>query len=57
MLCQSRLSEGTKQAVRETISGQQWSLEEILAKINQMTQTLEKRNRKVIQAWRNILRA
>jgi phosphomannomutase len=57
MLCQSRLSENTEKAVREVISKQQWSMAEILAKIDQMAQTLEKRNRKVIQAWRNILSA
>ena len=57
MLCQSRLSEHTEQAVREVISKQQWKLAEILAKIDQMTQTLEKRNRKVIQAWRRALSA
>jgi len=57
MLCQSRLSEHTQQAVREVISKQQWSKAEILAKINQMTQILEKRNRKVIQAWYKTLSA
>jgi len=57
MLCQSRLSERTERTVRELISSHQWAMADILAKIDQMTQTLEKRNRKVIQAWRNILRA
>lgn len=57
MLCQSRLSEHTEQAVREVISKQKWSMEDILAKINQMTQILEKRNRKVIQAWYKTLSA
>lgn len=56
MLCQSRLSKHTEQAVRETISKHEWSMEDILWKINQMTQTLEKRNRKVIQAWHSALR-
>jgi phage FluMu gp28-like protein len=51
MLCQSRLSEHTEQAVRGVIASRQWDLADILAKINLMTQTLEKRNRKVIQAW------
>jgi len=55
MLCQSRLSDGTEKAVREVIAAHQWSTADILAKIDQMTQTLEKRNRKVIQAWRSAL--
>ncbi len=57
MLCQSRLSEHTEQAVREVISNQGWSVADILSKINQMTQTLEKRNRKVIQSWHKALSA
>lgn len=57
MLCQSRLSEHTEQAVRAAISDNQWELADILAKINLMTQTLEKRNRKVIQAWHRALSA
>jgi phosphomannomutase len=57
MLCQSRLSEHTERAVREAISNQGWSIADILSKINQMTQTLEKRNRKVIQAWYKALSA
>jgi len=57
MLCQSRLSEHTERAVREAISNQGWSISDILSKINQMTQTLEKRNRKVIQAWHKALNA
>jgi len=57
MLCQSRLSDRTEQAVREVISRQQWSIADILAKIDLMTQTLEKRNRKVIQAWHKALSA
>ena len=57
MLCQSRLSEHTEQAVREAISNQGWNIADILSKINQMTQTLEKRNRKVIQAWHKALSA
>ncbi|HOU00537.1 MAG TPA: hypothetical protein PLE00_07665, partial [Anaerolineaceae bacterium] len=57
MLCQSRLSDRTEQAVREVISRQHWSMADILAKIDLMTQTLEKRNRKVIQAWHKALSA
>ncbi len=57
MLCQSRLSEQTERAVRLTISDNQWDTRDILSKINQMTQTLEKRNRKVIQAWHKALSA
>ena len=55
MLCQSRLSQQTEQAVRKTISNHQWEMQDILAKIDLMTQTLEKRNRKVIQAWKKAL--
>lgn len=51
MLCQSRLSDVTENTVRSVIADHQWLKTDILAKINQMTQTLEKRNRKVIQAW------
>ena len=57
MLCQSRLSDRTEQAVREVIAKYQWSMADILAKIDLMTQTLEKRNRKVIQAWHKALSA
>lgn len=57
MLCQSRLSDHTEKAVRDVIASQQWDLADILAKIDLMTQTLEKRNRKVIQAWRHALNA
>jgi len=57
MLCQSRLSAHTELAVREVIAKQSWDLKDILAKIDLMTQTLEKRNRKVIQAWRKVLSA
>lgn len=55
MLCQSRLSEHTKSAVKEVIARQGWDLADILAKIDLMTQTLEKRNRKVIRAWHEAL--
>ena len=55
MLCQSRLSQQTEKAVRKTISNHQWEMQDILAKIDLMTQTLEKRNRKVIQAWKKAL--
>ncbi len=57
MLCQSRLSQQTEKAVRKTISNHQWEMQDILAKIDLMTQTLEKRNRKVIQAWKKALSA
>ena len=57
MLCQSRLSKYTEQAVREVIVNQHWNLADILAKIDLMTKTLEKRNRNVIQAWYKALSA
>jgi phosphomannomutase len=57
MLCQSRLSDRTEQAVREVIAKYQWNMADILAKIDLMTQTLEKRNRKVILAWHKALSA
>ncbi len=55
MLAQSQLSPATLAAVRETIAKQGWELENIVNKIQRMTQTLEKRNRKVIGAWEKAL--
>ncbi|MGI6259292.1 MAG: hypothetical protein ACOYKC_05485 [Anaerolineaceae bacterium] len=55
MLAQSQLSQATLAAVRETIAKRGWELEDIVNKIQRMTQTLEKRNRKVIGAWEKAL--
>lgn len=51
MLSQSQLTEFTLRAVQETILYNEWDVNDIIVKIQQMTQTLEKRNRKVIGAW------
>lgn len=51
MLAQSQLSPRTLEAVKETILASDWKTEDILEKAQQMTQTLEKRNRKVIAGW------
>lgn len=51
MLAQSQLSSRTLSTVKETIVRNDWGVNDIISKIQQMTQTLEKRNRKVIGAW------
>ncbi len=55
MLAQSKLTPLTLKAVKETIAENGWGVEEIVSKIQRMTQTLEKRNRKVIGAWEKAL--
>ena len=55
MLTQSQLTPLTLKAVNETIAGNGWEVVDVIAKIQQMTQTLEKRNRKVIAAWEKAL--
>lgn len=55
MLAQSQLSQNTLRAVRETVAERGWDLADIVDKIQQMTQTLEKRNRKVIGFWKQAL--
>lgn len=56
MLSQSQLTDATLRAVRETILYNEWDANDITAKIQQMAQTLEKRNRKVIGAWEAALK-
>jgi len=51
MLSQSQLTDATLRAVQETILYNEWDVNDITTKIQQMAQTLEKRNRKVIGAW------
>jgi hypothetical protein len=55
MLAQSQLSPQTLKAVQETIDQNGWETADIVSKIQRMTQTLEKRNRKVIGAWEEAL--
>jgi ABC-type transporter Mla subunit MlaD len=55
MLAQSQLTQLTLAAVKEAIAENGWEVAEIVGKIQQMTQSLEKRNRKVIGAWENAL--
>ncbi len=55
MLAQSQLTPLTLRAVTETIAENGWEVADVIAKIQQMTQTLEKRNRKVIGAWETAL--
>jgi phosphomannomutase len=56
MLAQSQLTDATLRAVRETILYNEWDVNDIISKIQQMAQTLEKRNRKVIGAWEEALK-
>ncbi|MEL7626256.1 MAG: hypothetical protein AAGU15_05300 [Anaerolineaceae bacterium] len=56
MLSQSQLTSETLRSVKGTIEEKGWDLEDVIAKIQLMTQTLEKRNRKVIGAWKEALR-
>jgi hypothetical protein len=55
MLAQSKLSSKTLKAVQDTIAENGWQVADIITKIQRMTQTLEKRNRKVIGAWKEAL--
>jgi len=56
MLTQSKLSPRTLETVKQTIEEKGWQKAEIITKIQEMMQTLEKRNRKVIAAWEEALR-
>ncbi len=55
MLSQSQLTQLTLKTVKETIANNGWEVTDIVNKIQRMTQTLEKRNRKVIRAWEEAL--
>ncbi len=55
MLAQAQLTPQTLKAVKETIAENGWEVGNVIARIQQMTQTLEKRNRKVIGAWEKAL--
>ena len=55
MLAQSKLTPRTLKAVKETIAENGWEVEDIVSKIQRMTQSLEKRNRKVIGVWEKAL--
>ena len=51
MLAQTRLTEKTKQAVRETIQQNGWAMAEVIAKLVKSMQVLENRNRKIAGKW------
>ncbi len=51
MLTQTTMTADTLVLVKQLIEKRGWDKQDILAKIQQMTQTLEKRNRKVISTW------
>ena len=51
MLTQSTMTADTLALVKQLIGERGWNKQDILAKIQQMLQTLEKRNRKVITTW------
>jgi len=56
MLTQTTMTADTLALVKQLIEEREWDLQDILAKIQQMQQTLEKRNRKVISTWFESLR-
>lgn len=51
MLTQTTMTADTLVLVKQLIEKRGWDKQDILAKIQQMLQTLEKRNRKVISTW------
>lgn len=51
MLTQTTMTADTLALVKQLIEKRGWDKQDILAKIQQMLQTLEKRNRKVISTW------
>lgn len=55
MLAQAQLTPTTLRAVMETIAKNGWEIADVVSKIQQMIQTLEKRNRKVIGSWEKAL--
>jgi len=57
MLCQTSLTPAILAFVQGLIKEKGWDLADILSKIQQMTFTLEKRNRKVIGKWYDALQA
>jgi len=57
MLCQTSLTLAILAVVQGLIKEKGWDLADILNKIQQMTFTLEKRNRKVIGKWYDALQA
>lgn len=56
MLTQTTMTADTNTLVKQLILDRGWDLQDILDKIQEMSQTLEKRNRKVINTWFNSLR-
>ncbi|MEA4811787.1 MAG: hypothetical protein VB108_04380 [Anaerolineaceae bacterium] len=57
MLCQTSMSPEILKVVKAVIEAEGWNKADILAKIEQMTFILEKRNRKVISKWFEALKA
>jgi hypothetical protein len=57
MLCQTSLTPAILGVVLGLVEKEGWNLEDILRKIQQITFTLEKRNRKVIGKWFEALQA
>jgi len=51
MLAQTRLTEKTKNAVKETIQQNDWELGSVTAKLEKSMQVLENRNRKIAGKW------
>jgi phosphomannomutase len=56
MLTQTSLSPELLALVRQIISSRGWQMEDVLEKIERLTPTLEKRNRKVLGQWQQALR-
>ena len=51
MLAQTRLTEKTKNAVKETIEANHWALDEVTAKLVKSMRVIENRNRKIAGRW------
>jgi phosphomannomutase len=55
MLAQTRLTEKTKDAVRETVEKNNWALSEVTDKLVKSMRVLENRNRKIAGKWLAVL--
>ena len=55
MLAQTRLTEKTLSAVKETIAENGWEISEVSAKLTASMQILENRNRKIVKKWLAVL--
>jgi len=56
MLTQTSLSPDLLALVQETIRSRGWEMSDLLSKIERLSVTLEKRNRKVIGQWQQALK-